>query len=47
MIDDVLLNNYLVQETDVRKCPKPGCTYAGILPYEGESRPYLYCNDEL
>jgi hypothetical protein len=44
-IDKKLLDNYLVANDDVRKCPKPDCKFAGILP-ERESG-LLFCRDNL
>ena len=42
-INDVMLEKYMIQQNDVRRCPKQGCNYAGFLNIDSECFENLSC----
>lgn len=46
-LNDAALNHYLVQATDVRKCPNSDCSYSGIVVFSNNENDFIDCCDEF
>jgi len=42
-LDQVLLQGYLSRDQEIRKCPKSGCSYAGIINLKSKCKENLNC----
>ena len=42
-LDQALLQDYLSKDKAIRKCPKPGCTYAGIINLKAKCKDDISC----